>query len=528
MKDLKFDYKKTIYVGLAFFLIQMFWQTYDNIIAKILIDKFGLSQGMSGILMALDNVLAIVLLPLFGLLSDKTKSRFGRRTPYIVIGTLVAAFAFVSLSFVDNKQTVLVEQAGIVSEYDLMYEKISSPDGMTKAEWDQIILNDINIESLSKKYRTIITYVENGEIKDRYEDTDIIGVFDHRDISDIYYNYLSMKAWDLTKNNVKNLVWFIGLLFIVLLAMSTFRSPSVALMPDVTPKMFRSRANAIINLMGSAGAIISIGLMTIFGLSSKSYVSYTPAFVATGVLMLVSLALFLFKVNEVKMVKELELDVEKYHLDEHIDEKTHEAIPLTKSEKMSLLFILLSVFFWYIGYNAITSKLSDYAPKMLNMGFTTPLLVAQAAAIVSFIPIGILSSKFGRKRMILFGVALLAVCFGSAFFLTKDTKMLLYPVLAFTGVAWATINVNSFPMAVELATGKDVGKFTGLYYAFSMAAQIITPILSGFLMDEFGRGILFPYATVFVVISFITMLFVKHGDVKIEKKGLLESFDVED
>ena len=200
---------------------------------------------------------------------------------------------------------------------------------------------------------------------------------------------------------------------------------------------------------------------------------------------------------------------------------------LSKGEIISLLLILSSVFFWYMGYNAVISKLRDYAPKMLGgMSVGTPLIVAQGAAILTFIPIGILSSKFGRKKMILVGVLLLALCFVFASTLNANTGGLLYIVLAFTGIAWATINVNSFPMVVELAKGSHVGKYTGYYYAFSMAAQIITPMLSGLLMDDWGRKWLFPYAAFFVGVSFVTMLFVKHGDAKAEKKdSLLEYFD---
>ncbi|VEU80560.1 MFS transporter [Haploplasma axanthum] len=520
MQDLKLNYKRTIYIGLAFFLITMFWQTYDGIIAKVLIDKFGMSQATSGVVMAIDNILAIFMLPLFGLLSDKTRSKLGKRTPFILIGTLIAAVAFVSLSFVDHKQTLVVQEAGIVEEYNRMYDEINRKDGMTKAEWNLVFYDeDFKYPELTKKYEVIAS---------KYADSDIINKFDQRDISDIYYNSLSNRAWEETRKDSKNLVMFIVLLFIVLVAMSLFRSPAVALMPDVTLKPLRSKANAIINLLGSAGAVVSIGILTVFGLSKKSYVEYTPAFIATSIVMLVALLIFMLKVKENKFRDEYQELSVKYGLEEKEDEEHTEKKVLTKAEKTSMLLILMSVFFWYMGYNAVISKLSDYAPKQLNMDFALPLLVAQGAAIVSFIPIGILSSKFGRKKMILFGVALLAICFGSASFLTAHTGGILYIILALTGVAWATINVNSFPMAVELATGKDVGRFTGYYYAFSMAAQIITPIISGLLMDKMQRSVLFPYAAFFVVLSFITMIFVKHGDVKIAKKGLLESFDVED
>ena len=522
MGELKLNYKKTMFVGLAFFSITMFWQTYDSLIAKILIDKFGLTQGWSGAIMALDNMLAIFMLPLFGLLSDRTKSKLGRRTPYILIGTIIAAITFMSLSFFDHKQTLLMEEVGITQEYEQTYNDIITKDVVTRADWE-VIFNNIDDQTLVDRYHKIIT--KNNTM---YEMDHVLTSFEHRDIADVYYVSLSQKAWSETKADPTNLILFMVVLFVVLIAMSVYRTPAVALMPDVTIRQFRSKANAVINLLGSAGAVVSIGIMTVFGLSNKSYVGYTPAFIATGALMLVALLVFMLTVNENKLVEEYNETITKYNLIEEEPEESAEQTALSKEKKISLILILASVFLWFMGYNAVISKLSDYAPKQLNMNFTLPLLVAQGAAIVSFIPIGMLSSYFGRKRMILIGVVLLSICFGSAFFLTANTGWLLYVVLAFTGIAWATINVNSFPMVVELATGSDVGRYTGYYYTFSMAAQIVTPIFSGILMDAMGRKILFPYATFFVVIAFVTMFFVKHGDVKVERRGILESFDIED
>lgn len=207
---------------------------------------------------------------------------------------------------------------------------------------------------------------------------------------------------------------------------------------------------------------------------------------------------------------------------------TEEEANLSKSKKVALILILASVTLWFFGYNAITTKLSDYAPKVLEMGYAIPIYIAHGSALIAFIPIGILATRVGRKKTILFGVTLLTLCFGSVYFLTPDTSFIMYIIFGLTGIAWATINVNSYPMVVELAKGSNVGKYTGYYYTFSMAAQIITPVFSGFLMDQFGRRILFPYAATFVAIAFITMFFVKHGDTKITgKSSLIENFDVD-
>jgi MFS family permease len=349
-------------------------------------------------------------------------------------------------------------------------------------------------------------------------------------LKDYYYSYLSGRAWELTTHNPSTFIVFAILLFIALIAMATFRSPAVALMPDVVVKPLRSKANAIINLLGTFGGILSIVILTLFGLNKLSYVNYAPAFITVGILMIVFLAIFLWKVKEPKLVAQREADDIKYGLTEENEAVTlHESMEdLSKEKRRSLFLILISVFLWFIGYNAVTTKLSDYAPKVLNLGYATPILIAQGAALLAFVPIGIIATKIGRKKTILIGITILTICFGSVYFLSVETAGLMYVIFALTGVGWATINVNSYPMVVELSKGSNVGKYTGYYYTFSMAAQILTPILSGILMDQYSRKILFPYATLFVALAFITMLFVKHGDaVLIKKNSVLENFDVD-
>ena len=191
---------------------------------------------------------------------------------------------------------------------------------------------------------------------------------------------------------------------------------------------------------------------------------------------------------------------------------------------MSLILILASVALWYIGYNAVTSKYSVYATEVLKVPYNVTLLVAQGAAIISYIPVGIVASKIGRKKTILAGVAMLTIAFGSASFIKEGTPaIVMYLLFCLAGIGWATINVNSFPMVVELAKGGDVGKYTGFYYTASMAAQIVTPIFSGFLIDKIGWWVFFPYAAIFAGLAFVTMFFVKHGDAKPEAQGALES-----
>lgn len=426
---MKLNYKRVILVGFAFFLITAFWQAYDKTIPLILTHKFGMKQTLSGLVMALDNVLAVFLLPLFGAISDRTNSKFGKRKIFILFGTIVAVVSFIFLPLIGN-------------------------------------------------------------------------------------------------------VWlFIGVLLVTLLSMATFRSPAVALMPDITCKPLRSKGNAIINLVGTAGGLIVLGLGMIINVSEDTMHNLLPYYIAVCGIMLVGLIIFLLSVKENKWADQMKRDTEKYFPENDGEEVISSKKKLSRPELKSLLLILGSVALWYMGYNAITSKYSLYADSVLNQSYDLTLLIAQGAAIVSYLPVGIIASKLGRKKTILAGVTILALSFGAAIFITaKSSPIIMYVLFAFAGIGWATINVNSFPMVVELAKSGDVGKYTGWYYTASMAAQVLTPILSGAIMDLAGNMLpLFPYACICVALAFVTMLFVKHGDSKPEKaKSLLENFDVDD
>ncbi len=322
----------------------------------------------------------------------------------------------------------------------------------------------------------------------------------------------------------KSLVLFIIALFLVLISMGLYRSPAVALMPDLTPKPLRSKGNAVINLMGAVGGVYALIMIKLL-VGSGVTPDYFPLFLSIGLLMLLCVALLFFTVPEKKLSSQMAV------VDVPTEKKTGSTSELPKEVKRSLLFILLSVALWYIAYNAVTTAFSRYATHMWgleNGGYANCLMVATVAAIVSYIPIGSLSSRIGRKRTILIGVALLTFCYLCASFYTSyHASMNLF--FGIIGFAWAAINVNSFPMVVEISANSDVGKYTGYYYTFSMAAQVITPILSGFLLEHISYRTLFPYAVVFSVLAFCTMLLVKHGDSRPEKKtSMLENFDVDD
>lgn len=489
---MKLNYKRTMLVGFAFFLIMAFWGAYDAIVPLALTNHFGLPQDLSGAVMSLDNVLAVFMLPIFGAISDKLNSKYGKRTPFIFVGTVLAVVAFVCLTFIDNMQIANVLGSG----QDIPALREEATNALK------------NVHELYKNH-TIDKATYDGMLEAAEARV--------KEIDDLTY--------EITKANVGPLVGFIAVLLVSLIAMSTFRSPAVALMPDVTVKPLRSKGNAVINLMGTAGGIIILVFGMIFGTSKHLYMEYTRYVIAVCAVMLVGLVVFMLFVKEKRWAKEMQEETLRLGIEETPkDEEPQEKRKLSKPEIASLILLLASVALWYIGYNAITSKYSVYATNFLGFDYNLTLIVAQAAAVVSYIPVGIIASKIGRRRSILIGVAILMISFLAASFITSDSSpVVMYILFASAGIGWATINVNSFPMVVELAKGGDVGKYTGYYYTASMAAQIVTPIFSGFLVEKIGWSIFFPYAAFFVALSFVTMYFVKHGDSKAEKVSMLEA-----
>ena len=447
MNKLKLDNKRTILVGLAFLSICAFWQMYDNLVPLILRETFHMDESLTGMIMAADNILALFMLPLFGGLSDKTNTRLGSRTPYIIGGTAGAVILMNLLPALDN--------------------------------------------SYSR---------EAAEFK---------------------------------------LASFIIVLGLLLIAMGTYRSPAVALMPDVTPKPLRSKANAVINLMGAVGGVIYLAVTAVLYPTAKvkemAHVNYQPLFLIVSLIMAAAVVILLATIKEPELVEQnraLEKKHPEWNLAED-DGSGHETLPAPV--KRSLAFLLASIALWFVGYNGVTTWFSTYLAEVMGEGVggaATCLMVATVGAIVSYIPIGIVASKVGRKKTIMSGVVLLAACFTAGFFLTHNASSItpvMYVAFALVGLAWAAINVNSLPMVVEMCRGSDVGKFTGYYYTASMAAQVITPMLAGTLMKSVSYQVLFPYAAFFVAMSFVTMCFVKHGDSKAEaKKGLAAFEDMDD
>ncbi len=343
-------------------------------------------------------------------------------------------------------------------------------------------------------------------------------------------------SYALAASGIK-LAGFVVVLCLTLIAMGIFRSPAVALMPDVTPKPLRSKANAIINLMGAVGGVFFLIVNTVLYSGSKpteGHINYFPIFVIVASVMVIALIILMLFVNEPRLAA-MQAKYEREHPEEELtvtDKKSGERV-MPRSVKKSLVFLLLSVAFWYIGYNAVTTWFSVYATSQWDMsdgGASLCLTIATVGAICSYIPAGVVAGRIGRARTIKLGALMLSLAFAIAFVYTLFASAFnpaLYAVFVLVGISWAMINVNSLPMVVEMCAGDDIGKFTGYYYAFSMSAQVITPVLSGALYG-INPKILFIYSAVAVMISFTTMLFVKHGDSKFEARRGLEAFDIED
>ncbi len=442
---MKLNYKRTVLIGLAFLSICAFWQMYDSIIPLILQNTFGIGETLTGAIMAADNVLAIFLLPLFGALSDKADTRFGKRMPFIVTGTVLAVIFLLLLPIADRKV---------------------------------------------------------------------------------------------------NMVLFIVSLFALLVSMGLYRSPAVALMPDLTPNKLRSKGNAIINLMGAVGGVYTLIMIKLL-VGKGDRPDYMPLFVSVAALMAVSVGILAITISEKKVKAKVAEEIRTYEDSTGVKVETEDTIEeeeaakdggavkhqMPAEVKRSMGFLLASIFLWFTAYNAVTTAFSRYTKVVWHLeggGFADCLMVATIAAILSYVPIGNLAGKIGRKKTILVGIVLMSGCYFAAIF-ANQYHALINVAFAVIGIGWAAINVNSYPMIVEMSKGSDIGKFTGTYYTFSMAAQILTPILSGFLLEKVSYRTLFPYAFVFSVLAFITMMQVHHGDTRPDKKAsVLEHFDVDD
>ncbi len=625
-KTLKLDYPQTFKVGFAFAIIMLFWTAYDFVVPLLLEHAYGLSNAMRGLIMGLDNLLSLFMLPLFGKISDKATGKlvrkWGRRTPFIVIGTIASVLLMVFVpvatmkqqekgmakkaeieaqlnndAFMNDKLTKWYDaavngEAGAGNYCDLDYlskneisrekfiairydEKLKATSGFLGLGGTTYTYEGVEIETETVDGKTVLlgtapngkTYQEIKEGNDNYKKYVAAGINTY--ISDeIHDNYTN------TKQGKTSLAVYMVILLLVLIAMATFRSPAVALMPDVTPKPLRSQANAIINLCGGIGGAVAFLIYTIALMFPLTVNTYTIIFASVAAGMLLLLGGFLGLVNEKKLVAKCQETCKEYGIDDFDSDENPDATAFAeeliaegegneaeaeaieagrkkrahKSPKewwngktaeeraklKSFWLILASIFMWFMGYNAISSNLSVYTTKALNLSAGTASIisgVSMAISAIAFIPVGALAAKIGRRKSIMIGFALAVVSFFLIFFFVRPSDKAIVPAALFAvfyliaGFGLIIANVNTFPMVTELSTAETVGQYTGYYYTATMSAQAITPFIAGLIMDNSKDQMLFLYSAICIIVAIVLMLLVKHGDSKpIPKKNKLEQY----
>ena len=630
-KTLKLDYPQTFKVGFAFAIIMLFWTAYDFVVPLLLEHAYGLSNAMRGFIMGLDNLLSLFMLPLFGKISDKANGKlvkkWGRRTPFIVIGTIasVVLMVFVPIATMKQQEKGMAKKAeiealrndddfmngllggwyddavagktGSANYCDLDYLKQNKIDGKAI---DRDAFIKIRFDSKLKAKSGFLglggtTYTYDGEkIETKKEDGKVVllgnapngksyqSIKENNDHYNKYVaagmnNYISDEIHEnitKTSEGKSSLAIYMVILLLVLIAMATFRSPAVALMPDVTPKPLRSQANAIINLCGGAGGAIAFIIYTVALMFPLTVNTYTIIFASVAAGMLLLLGGFLAFVKEKKLVAKCQEICKEYGIDD-FDEgeedakatfaeeliaegegneeeakeleakrvrKQHKSPKVWWNEKTdeekgklkSFWLILASIFMWFMGYNAISSNLSVYTTKTLNLSAGVASIisgVSMGISAIAFIPVGALAAKIGRRKSIMLGFALAVVSFFLIFFFVHAGEKAIVPAVLFAlfyliaGFGLIIANVNTFPMVTELSTAETVGQYTGYYYTATMSAQAITPFIAGLIMDNSKNEMLFLYSAVCIIIAIVLMMFVKHGDSKpIPKKNKLEQY----
>lgn len=630
-KTLKLDYPQTFKVGFAFAIIMLFWTAYDFVVPLLLEHAYGLSNAMRGFIMGLDNLLSLFMLPLFGKISDKANGKlvkkWGRRTPFIVIGTIasVVLMVFVPIATMKQQEKGMAKKAeiealrndddfmngllggwyddavagktGSANYCDLDYLKQNKIDGKAI---DRDAFISIRFDSKLKAKSGFLglggtTYTYDGvEIETKKENGKVVlvgnapsgksyqSIKENNDHYNKYVaagmnNYISDEIHEnitKTSEGKSSLAIYMVILLLVLIAMATFRSPAVALMPDVTPKPLRSQANAIINLCGGAGGAIAFIIYTVALMFPLTVNTYTIIFASVAAGMLLLLGGFLAFVKEKKLVAKCQEICKEYGIDD-FDEgeedakatfaeeliaegegdeeeakaleakrvrKQHKSPKVWWNEKTdeekgklkSFWLILASIFMWFMGYNAISSNLSVYTTKTLNLSAGVASIisgVSMGISAIAFIPVGALAAKIGRRKSIMLGFALAVVSFFLIFFFVHAGEKAIVPAVLFAlfyliaGFGLIIANVNTFPMVTELSTAETVGQYTGYYYTATMSAQAITPFIAGLIMDNSKNEMLFLYSAICIIIAIVLMMFVKHGDSKpIPKKNKLEQY----
>ena len=318
---------------------------------------------------------------------------------------------------------------------------------------------------------------------------------------------------------------FVACTSTLLLSAALWRTPVVALMPDITPSEKRSQANGIINFMGGIGTIIALQTGGMLYKLSPAF----PFWLGSALVVVASLIVFLF-------IREPQIYAERDESQPGMIESLREVL---NDEEKSGARILLAIFFWFLGYSAVETFFTLYAQKHLGIdpGDGATLLSVFPLLFVLFaIPSGILAARIGRRVAISFG--LLLVSFILAFFYILPASTLLTPIaplplvgiplmeagprmltmaglmLMFGGIGWAFVNINSLPMVVELTTADRLGTFTGLYYLFSTLSAIVGPNVNGWAIQLTGNNynVIMLIAPFFLLTALVLMLGVRRGE----------------
>lgn len=408
---MKLDIRKTLIISLAFFTISLAWTTYNTFVPIFLEELLG-SSAVVGFIMTLDNIFGLIFQPYFGRKSDKTKTRFGRRMPYIMTGIPLAALFFMLIPF---------------------------------------------------------------------------------------YNGLG-RLFSMDLRLVFLMAFVIGMNFF----MSVYRAPAVALMPDAVPAPLRSKANGIITAMGGLGTIIAFAV----GGMLFNQKHYFPFLMGGTLMILALLALLLF-------YKEPEVP---YSADEEDKPKGNTGLFWGKdgeksavAQNASLLPILLTVFFWFCGFECLTAFFTLFATEKYGIlaGDATQMMAPMAVIFMIFaLPAGYVGTKIGLKTSMVLGNVVLIITFG--LILLIEDKTYTPFIMSISGIGWSLMTTNAYPAVAEMAPAGQTGRYTGYYFMFTFAASIASPILYGLTADLLGsHAYLFLFGSVMFTLGLIFLLMVK-------------------
>ncbi len=427
MEKKKMSYPQIFVLGFGFFGVSLIWALY-NAFVPIYLKSFAISSMLIGFIMTFDNILAVILQPYIGFLSDSTRTKIGRRKPFILIGAPLGAIFFMLIPFA----------------------------------------------------------------------------------------------------KLTNIFWLILIIIIMNIAMAIFRSPVIALMPDIVPSRDRSKANGVINFMGGFGSLLAFFIGGIlFDLSDSL------PFLAGGIALLVSSSLVLTLIRE-PIVKKQDIKKERVNFSGSFKTLLNSLKHLFVEDDKSLLFILLAIFFWFCGFGTLETFFTIYGTQYLEItagSASIALGLFSLMFMIFSIPAGFIGSKIGRKKTIIIGLLILIFCLFSVSLITINPNitqlnvldevykiprtgefMMIQIFLVIAGIGWGCININSLPMVVDMVTEDKVGGHTGLYYFFSMMASIVAPPLVGAVIDVLSYPSMIKFSVLAFLAALLCVLFVKKGE----------------